>query len=183
MNKVKFIFNVLKTMNDKKDFRGTIQAKMNKSQGQVFSFTNEFNNKGNPLSFFPLFGGNKINGHSSLSTALEILNKLEIENQEDETYLVNLNSSEFSKDMVNRLIDNINRERMKYEHMITEAENLGSGFIDDIISIKEPNISLKVWVSKSNEIQRAKLVIRGKEDTNSTEGSNIELKTSIVLFK
>lgn len=117
---------------------------------------------------------------AALLFILDTLNKTKVEEQEDKSLLVSLNIEEIPADLQEVL-----RKRMelKHPHEGDPGPNTKTRrcLMNEFCAMENPAITLNIWVSAKNEIQKAVLAVAGQQKDEAGQSHELSLRAELSL--
>lgn len=209
MNKIKFLYDVVKAMREKDIWNGVATAEVQKNQAKVFFIKNEFeknlltmqtkatitteidyegkqvnHNSTTEFTNHSPCQGHKLFRHmhhagscckglrrklSKLAFALNLLDSIQLEEQENSSTLISLEINEIPEDIKTLL-----QEKVSQVHSSDDVHP--HSFMRDICCTTEGNLSLAISVNKEYQIEKTVLTFDGIQNSANQE----EHKWSIV---
>lgn len=213
MNKIKLLYDVVKTLRGKDALRGVATVQVQKDQVQIFYVKNEFEKnlltgkaKANIITEVD-YEGKQVKHQSTteftnccqgdkhhklfkhmhsgccgglkqkltkIAFALQLLNSLKAEEQNDKTALVTLEITELPDDIKALL-----KEKMSSADC---CHNHGSAcFMKEFCSIEKGNFSLVMSVNKDNEIEKIVITFEGIQNNEQNEQHTLSINAELML--
>jgi hypothetical protein len=218
MNKVKILYDVVRTMKGKNVFKGALKAEGMKDEARVFSFDNVFernNTKGQikaktstdvdfegrkmklennidleipgckgPHSFMKHMhahhhaqhchgehsGGIK-EGLNRIVAVLGMLNSLKVEEQEDKSVVLSLESADIPEEIKKAIHEKIQQHKSE-EHEGMHGNHEHHKFMKEFHSMDKADFKLRIIINKNSEVEKVTLEVDG-EQTDAKDDKHV----------
>ncbi|AOT70725.1 hypothetical protein [Geosporobacter ferrireducens] len=222
MNKIKLMYDVVKTLKEKQVFKGTLKAEAKKDQVKVFSLIKDFEKNTvsgqvkSKISTMLDYEGKsikhesstefnlqdccdskhhdfmrKMHGHhrhegmkccgvksklSKLAFILNVLNNMQVEELEDKGVLLSVHIDEVPEELKNVLQEKIQH---KEEQHGSEQQCC---CMKDFCFTEDINVFIKIQINKDSELEKAVVIVGGKQKNESGEQKDINIEAELNLI-
>lgn len=111
-------------------------------------------------------------GLTRLSLALSLLNALQITEQEGESTLLSLQSTDLPADLQTRLYEKLSGERPHHRH---------HRLLKELGPVAQPRFTVNVFIDKSYEIQKAVVALSGSGTEEDQEPQELTAKVELTF--
>jgi len=136
------------------------------------------------------FGGGFKEKLNKLAFALNILNSIKVDEQQDKSVLLSLSLNEIPEEIKQAFKQRHEAMCQQREGMFQQREGMFQqregmhqhhAFMKELHSIAEPNIELNVRISKNSEIESIVLSINGKQNGENSEAHDVNGRAELNL--
>lgn len=183
MNKIKLLYDVVMTMKEKEDVKGTLKVEGKRDQVSFLSFNYDFDKNAH---FHRLHGHhhNHCFDHakmgvkeklSRLAYVLSIFNSIKTEEKEDKSVTLSLNLKDIPEDMKQAF-----HERMKHgdshEHDEFHEKHC---FMKEFSAMEKSNVEISIKINSSNEVEKVIFTAEGKQKDETGKEQEMNLKAEL----
>lgn len=227
MNKIKLLYDVVKTMKGKDIFEGTLKAEAVKDDAKILSFDNTFqkntvtgqlkakiitdvNCDGNKMkmendidintkdchkphefmkrmhshhSHAPHCCGGIKGGLGKLSFVLGIFSSIKLEENQDKSAVLSLESADIPEDLKAAIHEHIKNH--KHEHAQSEefqnCHKHHQMFMKEFCCAENINFRLRIFISKDSEVKEIILAVTGEKTDENNVKHNIKFDATLNL--
>lgn len=180
MNKIKIIYDSAKKMKEKEYFKGTFKAEAYRDQEKLFSINDSFekNNQGDDsISSFhkhhcEAHGMCMKSGCSRLITVLGILSSIKLEEKEDGSAELSLESSNIPQGIRKDIHEMIKHGEKQHRHHM---------HMEEFHEMEQVEFALNVCINKDSEVERVAIAINGEKQAENNQRHVMRLTAELNL--